>query len=190
MRKFAAVLVVGFFTASLCYAASHTKDKNLHHMIHRKPEIKLYLGEVKCEAKDERAEAEAFKKVFSEVLPTRVTHKYVIVKSASEADFVIEAIIDKYSFIERAIPSPLGGTGALVADTLAPKSSANITVDYRILDGKTGKLVSHFENFATEARMPIKDMEAGKGYEEAVEKNIERLLNRAFRKPRRRDHWG
>jgi hypothetical protein len=105
------------------------------------------------------------------------------VNDEKSADAVINAKIKKYAFVEKAFPMFLS-TSALAADTMSPKSSGTVVVDYEVRSPSGEKVLLAFKNFSTEERRPRQDMKGEMGYTYSIGKNIDRFIFRAFYPPK------
>jgi len=167
-------------TIALCaILVTNTATASLYHKFKNKPEIKLYLSEVKSKVQEPHVKTAVFRKVFRDVLPTRVNIKFKSVSNPKMADAIIKATITKYKFNKKVMPS-FFSTWALVADTAAPKSAAGLSVDYEIIDPKTNKVMAKLQNFTIDVRMPIEDMKGEKAFINAATKSINRFIYRSF----------
>jgi len=175
MKKSIALILVLCFLSSTGMAAD-----NLYHKFANDPEIKVYLKEVKNESGEEDVDAKTFEKVFKEELTERLAMKFVSVEKQDEADVAISATIKNYAFTEKAMPSFMG-VYSLAADATAPKSQAVLTVDYVVMDAKTGRVIAERNDFTMAARRPIEDMKGKNAFKYACEKNINRFIYRTFR---------
>lgn len=165
----------------LCFAVtSYAAERNLFHMFEDGGHVKVYLKTVTSNIEDKHVNAKIFEEIFKDALRERLHLKFVPVDSAEEADIMIAVKIKKYVFIEKTMPS-FFGTAALVADAVAPKSEAQLVVNYVIMKPKSDRVISDFENFGTAERRPIKDMKGEKAFEHAARKNINRFIYKAFR---------
>ncbi len=173
----------------LCFAAvSYAGERNVYEMFKEKPHIKVYLKEVTSETENPDIKISEFKRIFDDVHRKRIGIKFVPVESGDEADVIVTANIERYVFTKKVAPS-LFGVAALVADTLAPKSSAKLVVDYKVTDPMTGKLITEFKDFTTDARRPVKNMEEGsKAFEFAAMKNINRFIYKTFCEQKTKAH--
>ncbi len=169
------------FFLAFCFAAiSYADRRNVYEMFKEKPHIKVYLKKVDSDVDDPYVKINEFKRIFEDVHRKRIKIKFVPVDSADKADVVATVKIKDYIFRKKAMPS-IFGAAAVAADTLAMKSSAKLSVDYTLTDPKTGKIITEFKNFTTNARRPVKSMEDGnKAFEFAAEKNINRFIYKAF----------
>jgi hypothetical protein len=158
---------------------------NLYGAFKDKEEIRVYLKEVENAAGDVRVNVAAFRDIFRRVLPRRVNIKFREVNNARLADAVISAKIKRYKFKENAMLIPIS-IWAVIADTTAPKSSAKLTVDYRVLGPDGGKALMELKNFTTTARLPKGEMTGDKSFRHAAEKSINRFLYRAFHKQKKK----
>ena len=173
-------LLLGFIF--LCFAVtSQAAERNLFHMFEDGGHVKVYLKAVTSNIEDKHVKVKIFEEIFKDALRDRLHLKFVPVDSAKEADLVIAAKIKKYNFIEEAAPSFFGGTAAVVADTTAPKSEAQLVVNYVIMKPESDRVISDFENFGTTERRPREDMKGEKAFEHAARKNANRFIYRAFR---------
>ena len=115
---------------AVCFAvSSYARERNLYEKFKNKPHIKVYLKEVTSEAENPNAKISEFKRIFTDTHRKRINIKFVPVDSADKADVIATVKIKSYVFTEKALPS-IFGVAALAADTLAPKSSAKLVVDY------------------------------------------------------------
>ena len=77
-------------TIALCaILVANTATASLYHKFKNKPEIKLYLSEVKSKVQDPHVKTAVFRKVFRDVLPTRVNIKFKSVSNPKMADAII-----------------------------------------------------------------------------------------------------
>ena len=182
MRKILLALVFLFVATGVS-----ADNENLYYMFEDKPHIKVYLKEATSEVNDPAVSINEFKRIFDDVHRNRVNIKFMPVDSPDKADVIVTAKIVSYSMTERALPS-LFGAAALVADTTSPKSSATLSVNYTIIDAETGKVLSEFDNFKTDARRRVRNMKGAKAFEFAAEKNISRFIYRAFHKQKPKAH--
>ena len=180
MKKYIlAILFLCFVTASYAVA------DNLYDTFKDKGEIKVYLKDVEIDVKDQDVKEKVFREVFGDVLKERLNIDFIGSRSEKDSDVVVLARIKGYIYRKKVLPS-FWSTAAIVADTTAPKSAAKLSVDYKILDPQTGKIILSFKNFTTDTRRPKKEMVKEKAFFYAAEKNINRFIYRAFYKQRKK----
>ena len=174
---------------ALCFAVScYAGERSLYEKFKNKPHIKVCLKEVTNEVEDPNVKVNEFKSIFADTHRKRIDIKFVPVDSADKADVIVTAKIKSYVFTEKALPS-IFGVATLAADTLAPKSSAKLVVDYTLTDGKTGKVLTEYGNFTTETRRPVETMKEGdKAFRFAATENVSRFIYKTFRKQKEKAH--
>lgn len=175
MKKALVCLLVLLFS-SIAYAG----PLNLFEKFKNDPEITTYLEEVINEAANPDVKIEIFKEIFEEVIEKRINKKFTLVTSKDEADIIVKAKILKYDFTKKALPMPMS-SASLIGDTIEPKSSAILTVDYEVFKASSGESIFHKE-FVTEARKPMKYMENENGFKYAVRASVNRFLFKTFYK--------
>jgi len=185
MKKALFLFLALCFLATSVYARS---SQNLYDKFESNRDIKVYLKDVKNTSDNQAVNANVFKDVFGDVLRRRLNIQFVSVNNAKDADVVITCDIEKYVFTGKAMPSFFGAQ-SLAADTAAPKSQAILTVDYKVLSPKSGRLMFEARNFTTTERRPIKHMEGASAFKYAAEKNINRFLYRTFHKQKHKRRY-
>ena len=178
-----------FLSLLLCMALiPSARAANLYSRFKEKPVIKVYLEEVKSEASNPNVDISVFKDTFRKILVKRVNVNFEPVSGKSGADAVVTADIKKYKFKKSVMPM-FFSLWAFIADMTAPKSSATLVVDYRVLTPEDGKLLAEFKDFTTVERRPRKHVAGGKDFFYASAKNINRFLYRAFHKQRKKSRF-
>lgn len=178
-----------FLALLLCLILISSADAaNLYGRFKEKPVIKVYLEEVKSEASNPNVNIPVFKDTFRKIMVERVNINFEPVRDRSAADAVVTADIKKYTFKKNVMPM-FFSLWAFIADTTAPKSSATLVVDYRVLTPEDGKLLAEFKDFTTIERRPRKHVAGGKDFFYASAKNINRFLYRAFQKQRKKSRF-
>lgn len=181
MKKLFLVSSLIYLAASLSYAA----EDNLYETFKGYNTINVFLEEVKVEAKDPAVKEDVFRNVFKEVLGKREAIKFIYSDDKENADVIITVKIKDYIFTENAMPM-MFSTATLVADSLSPKSSGRLVVDYEVIGPREGKRLLHYKGFATEERRPKETMKGDSGFLNSAAKNINRFIYKAFYKPKNR----
>lgn len=173
-----------FLLSALIFCAMnvYARGDNLYEKFKGYREIKVLLEDIVNETKEPDARVDTFKKVFRDTLCKRQGIKFICVDAKDGADVVITARIKNYTFTKNAMPF-IFSSATLVGDTLSPKSSGRLVVDYEVKtpDGRT--LLS-YRNFTTEERRPRDDMRGEGGFVNSAAKSVNRFLHKAFYKPK------
>ena len=164
----------------LCFVCSTIADAgNLYKRFGKSKEIHVFLESAEDISGHNDVVIDEYKKVFADVLKSRINMKFVPVGSRDKADVVVSAQIKKYYFKEKVMPR-LFSAYALTADMTTPKNLAKITVGYKVMDPSTGKVLWSDNNFVTEERMPRAKVDEKMAYADVVSKNVNRFIYRAF----------
>ncbi len=174
MRRIAVFLMVMFFAGS-----GWALDKNLYDMFKDAHVIKVYLEDVKNESGSDEVKVDVFKKLLKEAFLERKKTTFDVVDTKSDADVIIVSKIRKFAFIKKAMPLMIGATSA-IADTVEPKSSATLVVDYEVIRPSDGAVLISYKGFLTEARRKISRMEGENGYLLAAKRNANKFIYKAF----------
>ena len=178
MRNLALFLILVFLGANAHAAQKHIYERFEHHK-----EIKVFLKSVSNEVSNPVVNTDVFSSGFKTALKGRQAVKFVPVENEADADVIITAAIKDFDFVKEAMPSPANSVG-FIADVATPKSSARLTVDYQLIDAKSGEILSNYNNFATDYRAPRIDTTEEKAYKYAVEDNADKFAVKAFYAPR------
>lgn len=169
-------LVIGFGISNL-YAA----EDNLYGKFKGSSEIKVFVEDAVNEAEDPAVRADVFRNTFKDTLVKRQGMRFTTVDSKDVADIVISARIKSYILTENAMPF-LFSAASVAADTLSPKTTGKITVDYAV-KSSNGKILLSYKNFTTEERRPRDHMKGDAAFIHSVEKSANRFIHKSFYKP-------
>ena len=172
-----------FFILTCLTTTLYAYDNNLYEIFKDYQKIKVFLKEVTDRTGNPQIETDIFKRVFGETIENRKNITFINVNDEKNADVIVATKIKNYIFTERALPSFMS-IWAFTADTTAPKSSAKIVVDYEIINPADNRVLLSYKNFTTDARKPIEQMKGEMGFSNAVAKNVDRFIYRAFYRQR------
>ena len=139
MRKILALAVV--MSLALAAPAMAAYQKSIGRLFADKPDVKVYVNEVKNESGDNVATADAFHQVLISSLMNRRSMHFVIVKDPTKSDIEVSALITKFQYMDRGPlkPSPGVQTTLLDAVATATENYVEMTVDFTVTDPKSGK---------------------------------------------------
>ena len=174
-----------FFILICCAINTYAMEDNLYEKFKDHREIKIYLEDVINEAKDPAVLADVFRKIFRETIEKRKGIRFVYSDDVKNADVAVTIRIKNYVFTANAMPM-MFSSATLVADSLSPKSSGKLVVDYEVRGASDGKQLLSYKGFATDERRPKEDMKQDAGFINSVSKNVNRFIYKAFYKPKNR----
>jgi len=178
VRNLTLFLILVFLAVSANATEKYIYERFEHHK-----EIKVLLKNVSNEVSGPIVNTDVFSEGFKAALKAREAIKFAPVENEAEADVIITAVIKDFDFVKEAMPMPANSVG-FIADIATPKSSARLTVDYQLIDAKSGKVLGNYNNFATDYRTPRKDTTEETAYKYAAEDNADKFIVKAFYAPR------
>lgn len=155
--------------------------ENLHEDFKGYSQIKVFLNEVSNDSGSADIKPEMFRAVFKKVLANRKKIKFVCVNKEDDADVIVNAVIKRYDFKEKAFPR-FYNVYTLIPDLIAPKGLAVMAVDYRVNKVSSLKIPLFFNNFKTDFRIRDDKFTKEMNVYNAMWENINRFIYRTFYK--------
>lgn len=127
----------------ICSGDVLAQDGVIGHLFEGKTPVKVYVIGVKNESGQSSVSADLFKKSIEDSLNNRKTTDFDTVKSQSDSDIQISAVIKKYQYLDRGPFNPSPGIATTLADAAATASQnyVEMTVDYTVIDTKNNQIL-------------------------------------------------
>lgn len=138
MRFIALAAVVAALVSGLAYAA---QEGDLSYLARNGKVVKLYIKNISKDCESDLVSAEGFRKILEDSIRNRKSVKFEIVNSSGSSDMQMEGSIKKYLYSETDPITSYAGAGGLLLDAATVENYGEMTVDFTVIETKTGKVI-------------------------------------------------
>lgn len=136
------IAVVAVLLLSVVGAAS-LEAENIGSQFAGKEPVKVYIKSVTNESGKSEVEPDKFRKSLEKIFSERKALRFAVVKSPSESDIQVEAIIKNFNYLNRGpLKSvPVMGLSIVDAAATATQNYVEIGVEYAVIATNTGQVL-------------------------------------------------